>query len=360
MSDLRIAVDARPLSFPMVGITRYTYELLRRILNSSHQWYLYSNQPIIHSLPELPNVHVRCGVVPLKGTGTVYAQMMFSIWAKLDRINVFWSPRHHLPLLLSPRIKTLLTIHDLVWKRFPETMTRPGRLVERVLMPRSIAKADKIVTVSNAVAKELNENYPSCVLEMIYPGMNVTPTPNRNRKSNPYYLFVGTLEPRKNLPRIIKAFQLFSQVNDHYDFVLVGSVGWGGQQIETMIEGFGLSDRVKLTGRVTESELSAYYSGCTAVVMPSLYEGFGLPLLEGMGCGAPVITSNYGACREVAGQAGLFVNPFSEHSICDAMLALTDESLQQNLSRIAVQRAKKFNWRYSAERILRVIESLAT
>lgn len=344
----------------MVGITRYSHELLSRLVHSPHQWFLYFHQPPLHSLPELSNVHIRYADTVLRGFGTVYAQTVFAGWARRDRVDVFWSPRHHLPLILSPRIKTLLTVHDLVWKNYPETMAPMGRLLESFLMPRSIAKAHKVITVSQAIADELVEHFPNCSdeLEVIYSGLTMSPGLGGKIIDDPYFLFVGTREPRKNLPRLIKAFQRFSRLNDSCKLILAGAAGWGGQPLHQMINSCGLSGRVLLTNRVSDAELAEYYSGCLALVMPSLYEGFGLPLIEAMGHGAPVITTNYGACREVAGEAGILVDPGSEQSICDAMLALTNKQLQETLSMIAIRRAQQFNWNTAAGHVRAAIESL--
>jgi glycosyltransferase involved in cell wall biosynthesis len=362
MKSLKIAVDARPLSQPVVGITRYTFELLQRLLvDSPHEWFLYLDRPSIHSLPDLPNVHIRAGNCQRNTTSTIFAQWFFPRWAKQDRVDVFWSPRHHLPLLLPKRIKSLLTVHDLVWKIYPETMSYLGRWLERALMPPSLARAQAVISVSQATQLDLQKFFPACSdkLTVVRSGLSYTPaTAKLDVEKGPYFLFVGTLEPRKNLPRLLGAFAQVVKTNDAISLVLVGGEGWGQQGLVEIIDELGLVDRVKLTARVSEQELAGFYANARALVMPSLYEGFGLPLLEAMGHGVPVISSNFGAMKEIAGDAGLLVDPYSEQQLATAMIEMLTDEIHTDLSIKATARAALFDWDNSAKAVLEIIEQM--
>jgi glycosyltransferase involved in cell wall biosynthesis len=346
---------------PMVGITRYSYELLLRLVQTPHEWYLYSDRELIHDFPDLPNVHIRYGAIKRRAMSTIYAQAIFPIWAKQDQLDVFWSPRHHLPLLLPKRIKSLLTIHDLVWKFYPETMSYLGRWLERALMPPSLARAQAVISVSQATQLDLQNFFPACSdkLTVVRAGLSYTPvTATLDVGKGPYFLFVGTLEPRKNLPRLLGAFSQVAKTNDEISLVLVGGEGWGQQGLVEIIDELGLVGRVELTARVLEEELAVFYANAIALVMPSLYEGFGLPLLEAMGHEVPVISSNFGAMKEVAADAGLLVDPYSEKQLAAAMIEMLRDEIRADLSIKAAARAAFFDWDDSAAAVLKRIEQL--
>jgi glycosyltransferase involved in cell wall biosynthesis len=362
MKSLKIAVDARPLSQPMVGITRYSYELLLRLLDSHHQWYLYLDQKPAHALPHRPNVHIRYTNAKSSFVSTIYSQLVFPLWASKDKIDVFWSPRHHLPLLLPVRIKALLTIYDLVWKLHPETMKPLGLWLERLLMPGSLRRADQVMSISQSTLDDITSHYPHCAskLTVVHPGLGHAAVASKLIIPSPsYFLFVGTLEPRKNLPRLLRAFAVFAKTNNDTNLIIVGGEGWGKGALATLIDTLGLQERIILTSRVSEEDLANYYGGATALVMPSLYEGFGLPLLEAMGYGVPVISSNFGAMKEVTGDAGILVSPYCQADITSAMEAMLEYDLRATLSVKATQRASSFNWDDSANKVRGLIEELA-
>ncbi len=343
----------------MVGITRYTHELLSRLVHSPHQWFLYLDRKPIYPIPDLPNVHIRYGSIQGRALSTLFAQLIFPVWAKKDKVDVFWSPRHHLPLLLPRRIRKLLTVHDLVWKHYPETMSRLGRWVERLLMPPSLRLAHRIMTVSVSTQQDVEHYFPDCEnkLSTIYPGLSfMSANDQSDPVTTPYFLFVGTLEPRKNLPRLIRAFASFAKHDQHYKLVIVGGQGWGGEQLRHNISDQGLSERVILMDHVNDQELATIYANAAALVMPSLYEGFGLPLLEAMGHGVPVISSNVGAMAEVVTDAGLLIDPYSESALADAMQEILDSDKRQVLSQRALIRSADFCWDDSVAQVLTEIE----
>jgi len=371
---MRIAVDARPLSMPTTGISRYTQELLARLIPCQrHQWFLYSDRPF--AVPALSaegaharaNLHLHHGQHPLPGKSTPFAQWMFPRWARRDGIEVFWSPRHHLPLLLPANIRQVVTIHDLVWREHPETMAMLNKLLERQLMPRSVARADRILTVSQATARAVQDAFH------VSDGV-ITTTPlaafcgreadalaqDSPMGGRPYILFVGTMEPRKNLTRALRAFAaIIRQGVTSHRFCLAGGSGWGRQDIASLARDLGIEDYVQVLGRVTDERLQSCYAHADMLLMPSLYEGFGLPLLEAMRHGVPVITSNVASMPEVAGEGGLLVDPHSEQAIAAALLLLIrDRRLHRHKSEQARLQASQFSWQRCADQTLAVIESL--
>ncbi len=358
MRRLKIAIDARPLSQPMVGITRYTYEVVKRLVHTPHEWFLYLDAPPIHPLPNLSNVHIRHGDVGGAFMSTFFAQWQFPSWAKQDQIDVFWSPRHHLPLCLGKNVKRLLTVHDMVWLKHPETMVRMGWLAERALMPPSISSADCIACVSSSTARDLT-SYSECSapkVHVVYPGFaRSTFQISSGLNARSYFLFVGTLEPRKNLELLLKAYSLIAEP---IQLVIVGGLGWGELSIEDEIKRLNLTNRVRVVGRVTDEELVGYYGRARALVMPSLFEGFGLPLLESMSFGVPVVTSNLGAMKEVAGDAGVLVDPHSVEDIASGLRQILDDQLWEMLSRRALVRSRQFTWERCSAELLGLIRGL--
>jgi len=361
---VRIGIDARPLAAPPAGIGRYTSEILKRLANADHEIYLYSHAPLV-DVQAKPNVTVRSGNVRSNGLGSLFAQARFPAWIRRDALDVFWSPRHHLPLLTG--VPTVLTIHDLVWRKVPESMVPLGRLLERLLMPPSLHKAASVITVSNATLRDLAEYVPATVGKshviheaafrpVTRAGQSGTPTP----AGRPFLLFVGTFEPRKNLPGLLEAFRrLIVAGNRTHQLVLAGNPGWG-EDVGELIRHKGLSGRVEICHPGSQLELEQLYSDCEFLVLPSLYEGFCLPLVEAMSFGKPVVTSNRSSMPEVAGQAGLLVDPHAPESIMAAMARLiSSPELAGELARRARVQAAQFCWDRAASETLAVIEATA-
>lgn len=361
---MRIAVDARPLSHPGTGIYRYTRELLLRMCPMGGRWYFYSSQPYCTDDFNLANVTHRMIATPAFLGGSQASQILFPHWIRRDAIDLFWGPRHHLPLLMPSSVSTVLTVHDLVWCQQGDSMPPSRRWAERVLMPRSLRQAKHIVTGTQYIARQLTEYFPDSRSKL-----TVIPYGSRFNRAVPageaaetqsgYFLFVGTSEPRKNLPRLLGAYKAYSSRSDDARRLrLVGGSGWGGIDLGRMIEDLGLVDGVDVVGLVDDEELSRLYRGAYALVMPSLYEGFGLPVVEAMAHGVPVIVSRDSALSEVAGEAGYPVDPLSESDLCDALSRMdSDLALHRQLQTAALPRAAQFNWDSCAEQMYALLRN---
>lgn len=363
---MKIAVDARPLSVPATGISRYCRELLLRLVNSPHEWFLYTDRPFIESFPHRPNVHIRHGSVNRRLFSTPFAQLMFPVWARKDQIELFWSPRHHLPVMLHSSIKKVVTVHDLVWVKHPETMTRFGSVLERCLMPWSVKVSSRVICPSSSTASDMVEkfNVAEQKLRVIHSAgaasnkIDCDCSLHIGKVKKPYMLFVGTMEPRKNLKRVLQAFSGLVLKKSEHQLYLVGGDGWGNENLEELILKLGISEKTSVLGRLSDQELWYLYANADILVMPSLYEGFGLPLVEAIEFHVPVITSNVSSMPEVAGDAGLLVDPLSVVEIQQAMERLcTDRALHQRLSENAKARAELFSWDISAQKTLDALES---
>lgn len=343
---MKIAVDARPLTSPLTGIGRYTHSLLRRLVKTDHDWFLYSDRPLLVELPSEENVTIRHGGAKGGTPGSLrWAQWQYLKWAKEDQIEVFWSPRHHLPLFLPSEIKTVVTIHDLVWKRFPDTMQKKNYWLEKLLMGPSINKADHIIAVSNFTASEIEHFYSTHTkkLSVIYEAAETSGKSGSLTPGIPenYYLFVGTLEPRKNLELLLNAY---AQTEKIIPLVIAGASGWGNVLLEELINKLELEDEVHILGYVSDDELNRLYSNSHALLMPSQYEGFGLPAVEAMNHGVPCIVSSGTALEEICQNAALVVSPFSKQELTDAITSIGDPRIHSRLSIHAKARAQKFSW----------------
>lgn len=291
----------------------------------------------------------------------LHAQVMFPRWAALDRADVFWSPRHRMPIRLTT--PAVVTIHDLVWKHAPATMRPLGYLVERATMPGSIRRARRLIAVSRATKCSIKRYFPEAANKTtVVHGASFTEAsgiPAAVSRTKPFGLFVGTVEPRKNLERLLKAFASIKDEVGH-DLHLVGGAGWRMPEPTALIRANGLESRVHHLGALEDEDLLLQYAGCDFVAMPSLYEGIGLPIIEAMTFGKPVLTSNSSAMPETAGDAGLLVDPISIEDIARGLKRMmTDAALRARLADAARHRAKDFSWDSAATETVRVIESAA-
>ena len=359
---MRIAVDARPLARPNTGIGRYTDCLLKEMTARDHQWWLLSGSPLETGLAERANVSVVAGAAgPDSPQGLVHSLYSFRRWSLRRDIDLFWSPRHHLPLLLPRRIRTVLTIHDVLWKRNPETMRMGNRVTERVLMPHAIRRADEIVCVSRFTRREVAGFWPSAAARssVVYSGGLADAVADDSRvPKQRYFLFVGTLEPRKNLRSLLRAFQRLRAAGNRADrLVIAGGQGWGNIRLGQWIRELDLEAAVTVLGSVSDGELAALYRGALAVVMPSLYEGCGLPVIEALQFGTPAITARDSAPAEMAGSAGLSCDPLSIVDMAETLARLAnDAECRASLSARARERAELFSWRGAAAAMLELME----
>jgi glycosyltransferase involved in cell wall biosynthesis len=361
---MKIGVDARPLSRPMSGLGRYTWEMCRALSDINQiSLYLYSPSPINNSLSGLEPVTIRThswNNIVLK---QLWSESYLPLWAKEDEIDVFWGPAHRLPSILPNRIARVVTIHDLVWKYAKETMRPTAYFMEKILMPAAFRKADFIVTDSystkDAVLKEFNVTHQDIfVIPLAASNFPSFGSLEKYDIDGPYFLFVGTTEPRKNLIRLLQAYgSLPLSIKGKMRLVIIGGEGWGKVNFLDTITQLDLAERIKVLGRVDDATLAALYANAQFLVMPSLYEGFGLPLIEAMSYGTPVLTTNNSSMPEVSGNAGLLVDAFDVESIADGLQKMiTNNELRERLAKNAKLNESPSSWDESAKKLITVFE----
>lgn len=261
-----------------------------------------------------------------------------------------------------PNTKTFVTIYDLIPVKFPHWFPK-GKGINFLRALNRLVKSDSFVLcISEQTKKDLIEitgihservfvTYLGADDEIFYPNYNLSQWEMIRGKFNlpdtPYLLSLCTLEPRKNLAHLIRCFARVVSNTRMKDLslVLVGAYGWDADDVFRMTELSGIKNKIHFTGFVPDEYLSTIYSHATAFVYPSLYEGFGLPILEAMQCGIPVITSNISSLPEVIGDTGIMVSPTKEDDLCEAITKfVTDHNLREKCSNKSLERSKQFSW----------------
>lgn len=368
---MNIAVDAFPLAERKPsGIPNYLRKLLDNMVQMDPvgKYFLYSKEPF--EFGPSRNVFKRSlektGNKSYENTIWLFSKGVYLM--KKDKIDLFFGTRQMLPPVL-PGIKKVLVSYDLVWHFFPETMSSYNLMISKILFRKAISSADRIITISKASADSLcdvlgTEKEKLCV---IYPAAD-SYTPLEKSESaeyiskkyglnRDYVLTVSTLEPRKNLPLLLR---IFSNLHGHgLQLAISGATGWKSSPTLALYKELGLMEKeVKFLGYVPEEDMNRLYSGASLFLFPSVYEGFGMPVLEAMASGTAVICSNSSSIPEVAGKAGLLLDPRNQKDWEEAVLALLkDPAKREKMSQEGIERAKLFSWRKSAEKTLEVFNS---
>nr|WP_223217215.1 glycosyltransferase family 1 protein [Rhizobium cauense] len=345
----------------MTGIGRYVLEMSRHLAQMGHELYFYLPQRPNADPTELPAAKVHVAHAQGAIRRMIWAQTELPRLAAKDGLHVFWGPAHRLPRFMDPQIARVITIHDMVWRDMASTMRWQTWMADRWLMKPGIEVADQIVADSHATAIALTTEFPGIgkKLSVIHPGLTTikgTTTEgdlSRLGIAGPYILFVGTLEPRKNLLRLLQAYaSLPESTRQQYLLVLAGGQGWRLRDLRGCIEDLQIEPFVRLTGYVSDCDLSLLYSHARFLAMPSLYEGFGFPIIEANAMGVPVLTSSSSSMPEVAGKAGILVDPNSVQSIRDGLEDLaSNDDLHSRLVEQARPNAARFNWTKSAQEL---------
>lgn len=267
--------------------------------------------------------------------------------------------------------KKIITVYDITPQLFPETFTSLTILRYKFLFAKSLNTADKIITISDNTKRDLITHYniPPDKVVTIYLGVDRKFKPLDKRlimkykKTHdinfPFILYVGTLEPRKNITTLIKAFAKLKEEGIDHKLVLAGGKGWKYQSIFKLVEELHLQAEVVFMGYVSDEDLPSLYNAADLFVYPSLYEGFGLPPLEAMACGTPVITSNTSSFPEVIGTAGITVNPYDVSELVESIReVLSNDALHANLKEKGLIRAKCFSWEKCARETWNVYKEL--
>lgn len=322
-ADLRIGVDVSPLELTEAGTARYLRNLLGHLDGVEIERYVVPGAS--RSAKVRRDVLWYLGTLPRK--------------AARDGVDVLHCPGHRGPR--RSRVPLVVTLHDLAVLRHPKTFNRWTRTYSRIMLPRLVEAATRVIAVSSFTAAEAVEllGMDADKVRVVPHGVELPFEPRGQEVRGKYALAVGTVEPRKNLPRAVEAAQ-----RSGIELRVAGPEGWGDVGVQSL-------------GFVSDDILAALYRGAECLVYPSLYEGFGLPVLEAMACGTPVVTSNFGATAELARDAAVLVDPYD----VDAIAAGIEEARlrRDELRAAGLERARQFSWDETARRTLEVYREAA-
>jgi glycosyltransferase involved in cell wall biosynthesis len=375
---MHIALNCQLLSMNVTGVTRYISGLVRALpcVDLTCQYTLLLNRRVPESLlPQASNVEWRVTHFPINGTKTriLWEQFVQPLEVAFRGFDAIHHTDRSMPWLPTG-IPSVSTIHDISYAFFPETYT-PGKVAYSEIMARiAAARADRIITISENTKREvmhylkMSEEKIRVVYEavdnMFQPVSSAEVLQEaRQRLGLPdgMILYVGSLNPRKNLVALIRAYAELKRTTDlPHKLVLVGPSEWKSDPVFHAVKDLGLESEIYLLGFVLDSELVCLYNLADLFVFPSLHEGFGLPPLEALACGTPVVCSNRASLPEVVGEAAIMVEPTDVKGLAQAMeRVLTDPDLAQQLRGKGLERAPLFSWEKTARETLKVYEEVA-
>jgi glycosyltransferase involved in cell wall biosynthesis len=368
---MRIAIDARLSYYVQAGITQYTLNLIRALADIDHEneFSIWQRRPDQRSIVEQKNFRrVPLWAPPHHPLEQYVLGVELSLRSKQDVIHCtdFIPPFYY-------RGPTVVTVHDLAFLLYPHFLTRKAARYYG-LIDRAVRHAEHVIAVSEATKRDIVRltGTPETKITVIYEAADSLYKPVDDQQAlariraqyhlpEQFVLFVGTIEPRKNLPTLIRAFHgLVEKYKTSADLAIVGRRGWLYDDVYNLVEQLDLEDRVHLLGRVPTLDLLYLYNASRMLVLPSYYEGFGLPPLEAMACGVPVIVSDTSVMPEVVGDAALRVPHEDVEGFTVAMnRLLTDNDLRADMIAKGKKRVKCFSWERAARETLDVYKKVA-
>ncbi len=373
-----IGIDYTAAHEQGAGIGRYVRELVRALaaLDDATPYRLFVAGAQRSALPLPPGANFTWR--PTRITPLWFArlwhrlQLPLPVEAFTGRVKLFHATDFTLPPTL-PGTRTLLTVHDLSFVRAPEATTPVLKAYLDAVVPRSVRRATHVLADSQATKNDLVElcGTPPDKITVLLGGVNPEFKPVADADArravraryglppNPYFFSVGTVQPRKNYARLVQAVVALGPQYADYHLVIAGGRGWLDAPIYQTVRDLGMDERVHFTGFARDEDLPALYSEAVCLAYPSLYEGIGLPVLEAMACGTPVITSNLSSLPEVAGDAALLVDPYDVQALAEALRRLLDDpALRQTLIARGAGQAAFFTWERAAAQLLTVYRQM--
>lgn len=369
---MKIAIDARGINwYKGTGIGTYTDKVLSYLLKQDKESFynIYWSGDNYNEF-ELGNTKI---IMASKKHHRFFEQNYFPSNIKDEKIDIFHVPQNGIGLNENICCKKIITIHDLIPYLMPETVGKGYLLKFLKDIPKVLELSDGIITVSEWSKRDILKFFPidenkifvtPLAADSIYKPLNknickdfVASIYSINK---PFILYVGGFSPRKNVKALISAFsKVYKDLNCDYELVIVGAKRDEGQVLNDLTNNLELASKILFTGYVPEEHLPILYNACEAFVYPSLYEGFGLPPLEAMSCGTPVITSNLSSIPEVVRDAGMLINPHNESELMEAMLnLLNNDNLKRLYSEKGFKRSLDFSWSKTAEKTLQAYKTV--
>ncbi len=372
---MRIGIDARNMYKNKAGIETYIEQNIR-IINEmekdTNEYILYSNMPVNLNIDLKEKIKIKNYNCKL---GSFWMYFKIPKILKEDNIDVFWGPRHLLPRRnkYSKNIRYVLTVHDLAIHKLNTVGQLKNTIVQRLFLKTSCKHADVIMADSKSTKQDIVElfNIPEEKIEVVYLGANFangysiekeeeeTILRKFNVEDKNYLFFVSTIEPRKNIITLIKAFEyLKDNGQSKLKLILAGGLGWKYEPILEAINTSKYKNDINQAGYISKEEKECLLHNAKAFVYPSLYEGFGLPILEAMANEAIVVTSNISSIPEVGGDAALYYNNVMDYkelaTVIEKTLKMSDEEKKDKI-KLGLEQTKKFTWEKCAKETLQII-----
>ncbi|MEX2028065.1 MAG: glycosyltransferase family 1 protein [Candidatus Curtissbacteria bacterium] len=371
---MKIGIDISQLVYG-TGVSNYTADLVENLVKIDHvnKYVLFGSslrqrgklKSFVSKFEGNPNIEVKLFPFPLTLLNFVWNTLhVFPIEKLIGDVDIFHSSDWLEPPISNPHTKKITTVHDMIVYLFP-TSSHPKILkTQKKRLERVKKEADAIIADSETTKEDLVKflEIPQEKVSVIYLAASPDFKPQDDDKVNevlakykikkPYILSVATQEPRKNIQKLLDVFSQIHQRRPEFNLVLTGKYGWG--------PGFHAPENVNWTGYVSKEDLVSLFSGCRVFVYPSLYEGFGLPILEAMACAAPVVTSNNSSMAEIARDAAILVDPRSEPQLTRAIEMVLDLNMEnyQKMVRASLDRARRYTWQKTARQTLDIYEQL--
>lgn len=338
------------------GVHRYIYELITALAGLDADVELTAFVQRSSNIANWTGVRQRGAPVPVSNPAVRIGLELVGlpVLIRTSRLDLFHGPVNTIPLGIG--IPGVVTVHDLAFLLYPEHVTRKRYYYLKAMIGSSVRRARMILVPSQATGNDVAERFGISDSKIRVTPLGVDGRYRRSFTScaesldeRQFILYVGTIEPRKNLPRLISASGLL-QAEQPHDLVIAGPSGWLMAEVKEAIRGYPHPERIRQPGFLDDAELARLYASAAVVAMPSLYEGFGLPVLEAMSAGAAVLTSNISSMPEVAGDAAELVDPTSVDSIAEGLKRLlTDDTRRAELRARGLARAGGFTWTRTAE-----------
>ncbi len=366
---MRLAILADPIDNQHAGIHVFTKEMVEAMIrnNPGHEIILIREKKDT-SLIGVEQITIWNTRLPL-GFASIRLFILVPLIIHFKKIDAVLEPAHFGPFNLSKRIKRITIIHDLTPILFPKLHRWHSQFLQKIFLKKILDKADLIIANSDNTANDIGKVYPQNAgkVKRIYPGISDIfkhtincLTLEKYNISTPYFLFVGTIEPRKNLLVLLDAFRIFMQANKKpFTLVIAGGIGWKAESFFHALKTHPYKDQIICTGFVDSADLPPLYSQATALIYPSLYEGFGLPIVESMSCGTPVITSDNSSLREAGGEITYYFNANDPEALSRHMMTISnDASIRNVLEDRMRNHLKKFDWDLFAKNAWTLITDL--
>ncbi len=373
----RIGLNAGLLNldpnYRSAGISNYIRHLLANLeMPAGLRLEVFSPKPALADRQPTTGWHFAGASVKHPLVRIVWEQTILPAWCQALGIRVLHSPAYVAPLALAAR--SIVTVHDLSFELFPAMFNRSNSFYLSRFTRLSLSRADLVIAVSEATKRDIIKLYSirperitvihNGVDERFVPASAEVVEGIKRRRGLPerFFFYCGTLEPRKNVGGLIRAYaRLPADLRAAMPLIVAGAAGWHFKPVFHLAESLGLADGVRFVGYIGREEQSLWYNAATVFVYPSLYEGFGLPPLEAMACGAPTIVSDRGSLPEVVGSGAIIVDPTNYDGLAAEMSRLAqDAELRRDLSRRGIQQAAGFDWRQTARQVERLYADVAT